>query len=111
MVERSEPYFVIFKAGDVVEGILTEIERIQVKSKPALRYTLDDNGQRYQFLGTYQINEKLQIGDIGKRVRIRYEGEDTSVERAGNRMRVFRVFVSPDVINQKPAHRGTQRES
>jgi hypothetical protein len=106
MVERREPHFVVFRVGDVVEGILVEIERVQVKGKSGLRYTVDDSGQLYRFLGTYQINEKIQIGDVGKRVRIRYEGEDTSVERAGNRMRVFRVFVSPAPANQEQRRGG-----
>ncbi len=92
MVEREEPRFVKFKVGDVVEGILTEIRRLCVQGKPALRYTVDDNGQLYSFLGTYQINEKLRVADIGKRIRVRYEGEGAPANRGGNRMRVFRVF-------------------
>jgi hypothetical protein len=109
MVERSEPHFVIFNPGDVVEGTLVEIERIQVKGKPGLRYTLDDHGQLYRFLGTYQINEKLQMGDIGKWVRVRYEGENRSVERAGNRMRIFRVFVCQGRSKTRPVWRSKSR--
>ena len=110
MVERKEPQFVQFNMGDVVEGILLKIERLRVQSKPALRYTVDDDGQLYSFLGTYQINEKLQVSDIGKRVQIRYDGEDTSVIRAGNRMRIFRIFVSSDVVSAPAARGGTSLE-
>lgn len=68
---------------------------------------MDDNGQLYCFLGTYQINEKLQVGDKGKKVRIRYEGEERSVVRSGNPMRIFRVFVSSEVVNGAAERGGT----
>lgn len=99
MIEREEPRFVQFNEGDVVEGVLVEIKSLSVQGKPAIRYTVDDNGQLYSFLGTYQINEKIHFGDKGKKVRIRYEGEDRSVARSGNPMRIFRVFVSTEVVN------------
>lgn len=106
MVEREEPRFVRFEVGDVVEGILVEIRRLRVQGKPAVRYTVDDDGQLCSFLGTYQINEKLRVTDIQKRIHIRYEGEDTSVMRAGRRMRNFRIFVSSDVVDPTAVHGG-----
>jgi hypothetical protein len=107
MVEREGPRFVRFKVGELVEGVLVEIKRQNVQGKPAIRYTVDDGGQLYSFLGTYQINEKLRVSDKGKRVSICYEGEDTSVSRAGNRMRKFRVFVSSGIVNAEAASGAT----
>lgn len=102
--ERTRPRFVRFKSGDVVEGVLVRIERIRVGGKPVLRYTVkDDDGQLSSFLGTYQINEKLQIGDRGRRIQVECVGDDQTVVRSGRSMRVFRVKVSRHVVDELAA--------
>lgn len=107
MRERKEPRFVQFNEGDVVEGVLLEIERVTIKDKSkgrdssAIRYTVEEpDGERCIFLGTYQLNVKLRPTDRGHRVVIRCEGEDASVQRGGHAMKVFDVQVS-----QAPAGR------
>ncbi len=98
MVERKEPDFVKFTEGEVIEGVLVNVERIQVGNPPksAVRYTLADveDGSLICFLGSYQIDTKLRPSDKGHYITVRYEGEDTSVKRNGNSMKRFKVFVS-----------------
>ena len=98
MVERKEPEFVKFTDGASIEGVLVNIERIDVGTppKPAIRYTIADleDAKLRCFLGSYQIDTKLRRGDIGHVIGVRYEGEDRSVSRNGNAMKRFRVFVS-----------------
>ena len=95
MKEREEPRFMSFSTGDVVDGILVLKEKVMIKEKPAIRYTVKvDDGDFVAFLGTHQLNTKLRITDIGHFVSIRCEGEDTMVKRGENCMKVFRVLVS-----------------
>jgi len=97
MKERTEPDFIQFRPGDVVEGVLVSVQRIMVQGKPAVRYTVDGGGKLYAFLGTYQLNTKLRPSDVGHWVAVRYEGEDTNVKRGENSMRIFTVAVSDEL--------------
>ena len=97
MVEREEPRFVNFSTGDVVEGILVSIERVAVKDKPAIRYTVkEQDGDYVCSIGTHQLNTKLRVTDRGHLVSIRCEGEDVMVKRGDNCMKVFKVLVSKE---------------
>lgn len=106
-VERTEPKFIQFGEGEVVDGVLLKIEpNIEIREKGkdgketgrvsrATRYTMENTeGELVCFLGTYQIDTRLHRGDIGKYVSIRYEGTDPSVNRNGNPMKLFRVFTA-----------------
>jgi len=106
MIEREEPKFVSFATGDVIEGVLTDIERTNVKDKrtgavsSCVRYTVEEqDGKCVQFLGTHQLNSKLRPGDRGHAVSIRCEGEDTMVKRGDNCMKVFKVLVSEQPVS------------
>jgi hypothetical protein len=104
MIERVEPRFVKFGApGEIVEGVLVGIKRINIDGKPAIKYLLDDDGEQCTFLGTYQLNEKLRPADMGHKIVVRYEGLDTNVSRNGNPMRHFVVQISKNVINKAAA--------
>lgn len=82
MKEREEPRFMSFSTGDVVDGILVLKEKVMIKEKPAIRYTVKvDDGDFVAFLGTHQLNTKLRITDIGHFVSIRCEGEDDGEAR------------------------------
>lgn len=98
MVELKEPEFVKFNEGDVVEGVLVNIERIQVGNPPknANRYTIRDpeSGELSSFLGSFQIDTKLSPAHLHHYITVRYEGPDASVSRNGNPMKKFRVFAS-----------------
>lgn len=96
MVERKEPKFVQFGAGESVAGVLVAIEKAMVGGKPAARYVVQDieSGELSAFLGTAQINTKLRRTDLGHMIDIRCEGTDRNVVKNGNPMKVFRVLVS-----------------
>jgi hypothetical protein len=99
MEEREEPRFVKFTTGDVVEGVLSSLQRVTIGGKLAVKYIVqEDGGQYVQFIGTHQLNTKLRITDRGHRVEIRCEGEDTMVKKGDNCMKVFKVLVSRDAV-------------
>ena len=103
MQERKEPQFTKFAEGQTVEGVLVKIYRIQVgdpekpeaPKRPATKYTvLEGQGELVSFLGSYDLDTKLNTRDVGHFIQIRYEGEDKTVSRNGNAMKKFRVRVS-----------------
>lgn len=102
MIERQEPRFVRFTAGDVVEGVLVGLSRQSVGGKAAIRYTVEDaDGEMVAFIGTHQINQRLRPTDVGHKVEIRCVGEDTMVRRGDNCMKVFEVLVSKHPVMAK----------
>ena len=108
MQERKEPAFVKFNEGDVAEGVLLNVERIEIEDsqskakKNALRYTVQDleTGDLSSFLGAYQIDVKLRPVDKGHYISVRYEGEDKTVSRNGNAMKRFKVLVSNASVSE-----------
>lgn len=111
MEERKEPELVKFGEGEVIEGELTFIDRILVgeERKPALRYTVRDleTGNSVAFLGVHQVNQKLRLEDRGHFVHVRYEGEDKSVSRNGNAMKIFHVRVSKQKVSEMVTGKGS----
>lgn len=104
MKERQDPKFIQFSTGDVVEGMLVGIERVLIKGKSGVRYTVqEDGGALVAFIGTYQLNTKLRIDDKGHRVDIRCVGEDVTVKRGDNCMKVFEVRVSDERVKAATA--------
>jgi hypothetical protein len=99
METREEPKFVNFSAGDVVDGTLYSMERVTVRGNASIRYNvLQDNGEMCAFIGTHQLNTKLRPSDVGHRVEIRCQGEDTMIKRGENCMKVFQVRVSKNAV-------------
>lgn len=102
MRERKEPEMIRFNEGDVFTGILVSIERVEVRdrdtgrSKPCTRYLAEDmeSGEPKAFLGSYQLDSKLRVSDIGHVVEIRSEGVDPNIGRNGNGMKRYKVLVS-----------------
>jgi hypothetical protein len=95
METREEPKFIRFTTGDVCEGVLVLIEKAIVNKRPAVRYTVRlDDGSEVSFIGTNQINRRLRSGDEGHKVEIVCTGEDPSVKRGDNCMKLFKVRVS-----------------
>jgi hypothetical protein len=101
--ERKEPEFKQFAEGDVLEGVLTNVERIMIGDKanpkikkPVTRYTVQEmeSGEPVCFLGSYQLDVKLRPQDIGHYVRIINEGKDPAVTRNGNAMTRYKVLVT-----------------
>ena len=105
--ERTEPQFVKFEVGDVVEGVLTRIDTVEVgdKKQRATRYTVENVNNRdlFSFLGSYQIDVKLRPNDVGHFIQVEYIGDDQQVKRNGNAMKMFKVLVSERPIGNKLA--------
>lgn len=116
MIERKEPKFVEFTDGELVEGVLTAIQQIEMKDKQngkprkVTRFVLaegeieDDkfnpSGDSVCFLGTYQLNSTFRLSDRGHFVSVRCEGTDSSVTKNGNAMKKFKIFVSAKPLMQ-----------
>jgi len=101
METREEPRFINFATGDTLEGELLSVEEIAVKEKRAVRYTLKEPDRDIWvcFLGTHMLNSKLRLSDVGHYVQITCEGEDTTVKRGENCMKVFDVKVSREKVH------------
>jgi hypothetical protein len=57
----------------------------------------DEKGERVTFLGTNDLDKKLQPVHIGHWLDIRYEKDDTSFQKPGqSAMKVFKVLVSKE---------------
>lgn len=96
--EVKEPVMKQFTSpGQVVEGLLLSIQKVNVKGKSAVQYLCrDDQGDLFTFLATYDIARKISRGHIGHAVRVEYEGEDSTVEVGNNKnkLRRFKVYVA-----------------
>lgn len=122
MIERKEPEFIEFKEGDVHQGALVAIDRVDVRDRetgrvrPVVRYTLaagdlmDDgsfraNGEKMSFLGSYHLNSLLETRDRGHYLAVKFLGLDSTVQRNGNSMKRFQVWVSerPVIGAARPA--------
>ena len=85
------------KPGDSVYGRLLSIEKIEIERKLVLQYIVaPTNTHRVKFLGTYDLAQKLTAAHRGMLVKVTYLGEDESVSRNGNAMKVFDVQVRKD---------------
>ena len=101
MYEIGEPEVIQWTApGMSVSGTLLEIETVQMDGKSVQKYTLGalDGSKEVCVFGTVELNRKLQPKAnpralIGRRIDIRYEGEDASIENNGNKMKRFRVLA------------------
>ncbi len=109
MVERKDPKHIQFGDGETVTGILVGIERIPMNGKNVCRYTVEEleSGEILAFLGTYQIDSKLRLADVGHVVTVRCEGASKEVSKNGNAMKLFKVAVS-DRKAPGWAHDGTE---
>lgn len=110
MTTRREPKFMQFggsdgvREGDAVEGVFLRIDAIEKDGKKLPRFLFaegeihdgkfEPTGERFAFLATHDLAQKLLMGDVGHFVRIRYEGEDHSVRRGENSLKRFQVQVS-----------------
>jgi len=90
------------KPGITVSGKLLSVARIEIKGKSVVQYILasgvkcEGKDDRVKFLATYDLAQKLTSSHRGMLVRIKYLGEDDTVQNKGNKMKVFDVVVKPD---------------
>lgn len=94
LVERPSPELFSFSTpGDFVKGVLSAIDRVEVKGKPTIQFTVDDAAENktYKILGTYDLNQKIKKSDIGSFLQIVYKGENKEVKKGDNFLRMFGV--------------------
>ena len=91
------------KPGTQISGKLLSAQRVEIKGKQVLQYilatgvkTASNESGRLKFLATYDLAQKLSAEHRGMLVRIKYLGEDESVKKGDNFMKVFDVMVKPD---------------
>lgn len=88
--------------GLEIEGCLWFVETVQYSDGSGLVYTVKTKaGEILRFRGAKQLNMTLHKSDVGKLVRIRYEGEDKS-KALSNGMhypKKFTVAVDDDPAN------------
>lgn len=100
-VEAKAPeMFKFTQQGQELLGVLVNIEPITVgeSQTQTLEYTLkNENGDRVTFLGTNDLNKKIQAEHIGHMLGIRYERDDDSFKKPGqSAAKVFKVMVSKE---------------
>ena len=98
MQEVNAPeMFQFADANSYIEGKLLDISPVEVKGKQAVQYLIQSpNGDRFTFLGTYDLERKLLPVHIRHWVSVKYEGEDKSIKTQGSPMRKFKVLVSKE---------------
>lgn len=67
------------KPGLGLAGVLTNVTHTTIREKSVPEYTLTLGTQRFRFLGTYDIVQKLTAAHVGCKVRIKYLGDDDTV--------------------------------
>lgn len=111
--ERTAPELLKWSAenkGKQIQGVFRSLEEVEVtdpatkEKKKVWQYTLESESGSgsVKFIATYDLLQKLTRKDIGKVVRITYTGDDESVAKNGNPMKVFSVFVKAN--SGKNAH-------
>jgi len=92
---KAPTMFQFTKQGQELEGVLIDIDQVNVKEKPTMQYTIRvEGGERFTFLGTNDLNKKIEPAHIGRAIKVRYETDDTSFQKPGQSpAKVFKVLV------------------
>lgn len=92
--EINAPELVTWKTpGDIIAGVLTQINQIVVKGKKVTQYTIANANVKYKLLATYDLLQKIGPEHIGCKLRIKYRGENSEITGGsdGTPMKVFSV--------------------
>jgi len=68
--------------GREVTGVLVSVETVQYIDGPGIIYTVKGAkpGEVIRFKGATRLNQRIHKTDVGKKIAIRYNGEDKSKE-------------------------------
>jgi hypothetical protein len=96
--EARQPELYKFEhKGDVLEGILTKAVKVQIGGDEVLELYINNGRKIVKIRPGYDIRAKVTPQMVGKRVHIRYIGDDDSAGKKGNAMKVFCVaYKEPD---------------
>jgi len=83
------------KPGTIFAGVLSQVRTVEIHGKRVPEYTLTLGEQRFRFLGTYDIVQKLTPMYRGCQIKIKYLGEDEEGRDAGdkNAMKRFDIHI------------------
>lgn len=101
---KAAEMFKFTRRGEELAGVLLQIEPTVVRNQQGggesqtLEYMIQlENGDRATFLGTNDLNKKIQPAHIGHFLAIRYEADDSSFVKPGQSpAKVFKVLVSKE---------------
>ncbi|HZU33687.1 MAG TPA: hypothetical protein VFB79_21415 [Candidatus Angelobacter sp.] len=99
-VTRKEPRLFKFeKPGDKITGHLSAFLKTNFqgndRSGVTLFFCVEENTNQFvKVHATRQMLEKISTQDVGRKIRITYQGENTEVRTVGNKMRNFTVEIS-----------------
>jgi hypothetical protein len=95
--EASAPeQFKFEKKGDVLDGILLKIERRTIKGDAAIELYVSTGRRIFTFIPGFDVRSKLNRRMVGKRIIVRYVGDDHEKGKEGNPMKVFGVYWKDD---------------
>ncbi len=101
---KAPEQFQFTKQGSTIEGIFLNIEPKTIEDKTThepkqvmeYMFQLEDR-QRLTFLGSWDLDRKLNPDLIGHFVSVRYERDDDSFAKAGqNKAKIFKVVASKE---------------
>jgi hypothetical protein len=84
--------FTFERVDDSLLGEYQGPAEVTVKGKPTTQYVIKcGDGKVRTCLATYDLQRKMTQVEVGRQVRIIYEGEDHTIQTQGSPMRKFRV--------------------
>jgi hypothetical protein len=99
---KAPEMFKFTKQGQMIEGVLIRLEPVVVKNESGHSETIEytfrvANGERLTFLGTNDLNKKIQPEYIGYWHEVRYERDDDSFRKPGqSAAKIFKVTVAEE---------------
>ncbi len=94
LVERKgADLFRFEKSGDVLRGVLLEIEPCDSNGRPNLKYSVHDTSDNrlWEFFGTTELNKKLRPRDIGREIEVCFEGMSSNADPKKHPIKKFLV--------------------
>ena len=80
-----------------MQGSLIAITPHTVKSKKTIQYTMEkSDASRVTFLATWDLAQKITTKMLGCPIHVTFEKYHDSIERDGNKAKVFKVMVDWD---------------
>ena len=92
------------EVGTKVEGFLMHKETTMYRDQPRGRYLIRTSDGLRVVLGTFQIDQAMNLVEPGDFIGMEYRGEEGT--NSGNRFKLFDIWVDDD-----PAHTGFEEQS
>jgi len=93
---RAPELFNFDQPGKTLVGKLIGIASVELSGKPVTQYLIRVKDQTFKVLATFDLAQKITRAHLGYLLRIKYRGEDSTIKKKGNSMKIFDVQVKPD---------------